>query len=501
MKKIKILQLFSSTLIGSSLVMTIPASAADTKDGNVAIESENQIQQKEKSTPNTTTSFVLAKDDKRKTVDETVHYIKEQGINVKSVIPEIGWIEIDRTSHKQEKKIEEHTDANVQTPEKKADNSYTPTAIMSSGSMMNPVDKYFWDTQWNMHLMAKDPQKYTNDTQSHVHIGIIDSGITSQYRQELGGKVRYTQNFVPRGGFNNQDKDEIGNSNDVEDRIGHGTSVASLIEGTDDMVGVNPNAKVDVYRVFSKKGCNPSWVLKALIQAVDNGDDVINMSLGRYGIITGSYFGQEGNNDNPEYQAWIRAVQYAKEHGSTVVVAAGNEGLNLDNSQAITDYINKKNPSIKAQGKGVSLPASVPGVVQVAAIGNQGERSKYSCYSNSSVYAPGGDTNRTGIKNPIRKYIPTDWLLTYSGRYGRYSYGVGTSFAAPEVTGMIAHEISQNNLYNQSETVQTKLKKSLEKNHYGLPCVILDKLMSATSGENRTGSVHFSVSNVLHPAK
>lgn len=339
----------------------------------------------------------MAKDDKRKTVDETVHYIKEQGIKVKSVILEIGW----SASHKQEKKIEEHTDANVQTPEKKIDNSYTPTAITSSRREMNPVDKYFWNMQWNMHMMAKDPQKYVNDTQSRVHIGIIDSGITSQYRQELGEKVRYTQNFVPRGGFNNQDTDENGSSNDVEDRIGHGTSVTSLIEGTDDMVGVNPNAKVDVYRVFSKKGCNPSWVLKALIQAVDNGDDVINMSLGRYGIIAGGYFGQEGNNDNPEYQAWTRAVQYAKEHGSTVVVAAGNESLNLDDPQAMTDYINKKNPLIKAQGKGASLPASVPGIVRVAATGNQGERSEYSCYSKSSVYAPGGDTNRTGIDHLI----------------------------------------------------------------------------------------------------
>lgn len=500
MKKVKMLQLFSSTLVGSSLVMTIPASAADVKNGNVSIESENQINQKEKITPNTTTSFVLAKDDKRKTVDETVHYIKEQGIKVKSVIPEIGWIEIDRASHKQEKKIEEHTDANVQTPEKKIDNSYTPTAITSSRREMNPVDKYFWNTQWNMHMMAKNPQKYVNDTQSRVHIGIIDSGITSQYRQELGEKVRYTQNFVPRGGFNNQDTDENGNSNDVEDRIGHGTSVTSLIEGTDDMVGVNPNAKVDVYRVFSKKGCNPSWVLKALIQAVDNGDDVINMSLGRYGIITGGYFGQEGNNDNPEYQAWTRAVQYAKEHGSTVVVAAGNESLNLDDPQAMTDYINKKNPSIKAQGKGASLPASVPGIVQVAATGNQGERSEYSCYSKSSVYAPGGDTNRTGIDHLIQRYIPTDWLLTYGGRYGRYSYGIGTSFSAPEVTGMIAHEISQNNLYDKPEAVQTKLKNSLEKNRYGLPCVTLDKLVS-TSSTDDVDSIYFSMPNIFYSTK
>lgn len=485
MKRGKILSLFSTTLICSSLLTTIPVSAAEAKAGNVSVD-QSQLEQKEKTVPNTTTSFVLAKNDDRKTVDNTVNYIKSQGIKVKSVVPEIGWIETDRTSHQQEKNIEKHTDADVQTPEKKANDSYTPTDIPSESNPNDPINKYFWDTQWNMHMMTKDPEKYVDDTQSHVHIGIIDSGIAGEYRNELGSKVRYTQSFVPQGGFNNQDTDESGNPNDVEDRIGHGTSVTSLIEGTDEMVGVNPNATVDEYRVFSKKGCNPSWVLQALVKAVDNGDDVINMSLGRYGIITGGYLNGQANNDMPEYQAWIRAVQYAKQHGSTVVVAAGNESLDLDNPQAITNYINKKNPQVQAEGKGVSLPASVPGIVQVAATGNQGERSEYSCYSNTSVYAPGGDSNRTGIDNPIQRYIPTDWLLTYGGHAGQYSYGIGTSFSAPEVTGMIAHEISENNLYGKPEAVQAKLKDSLETNSHGLPCVTLDKLVGNANKDSHS---------------
>lgn len=504
MKRGKILSLFSTTLICSSLLTTIPVSASEAKAGNVSVNTSSQLEQKDKTVPNTKTSFMLAKSDDRKTVDNTVNYIKSQGIKVKTVVPEIGWIETDRTNQQQEKDIEKHTDADVQTPEKKANDSYTPTDIPSSS--IDPTNKYFWNTQWNMHMLTKNPQNFVNDTQSHVHIGIIDSGITSDYRNELGSKIRYAENFVPQGGYNNQDTDEYGNINDVEDRIGHGTSVTSLIEGTGEMTGVNSNATVDEYRVFSKKGCNPSWVLQALVKAADNGDDVINMSLGRYGIITGGYFGQEGNNDNPEYQAWIRAVQYAKQHGSTVVVAAGNESLNLDNSQSVTDYINKKNPQVEAQGKGVSLPGSVPGIVQVAATGNQGERAEYSCYSSNSVYAPGGDSNRTGISNPIRRYIPTDWLLTYGGHPGRYSYGIGTSFAAPEVTGMIAHEISKNNLYGQPDTVQSKLRSSLDINSHGLPSVSLDKLIgnsnkatssSADSRTSKNSNVSLVSSSVL----
>lgn len=491
MRKIKLFNFISATLLCSSL-LTIPVSADNAKNGSVKID-QQQLNQKDSQIPNTKTSFVLTKNNDSRTVDQTVKYIKDQGITVKSVVPEIGWIETDRTTQTQQKKIEKNTDADVQTPDTKSNDSYEPTSMPSLTE--NPVNKYLWNRQWNMHMMTKDPMNYVNDSNSHVKIGIIDSGITGDYRNALGDKIHSAESFVPQGGFNGQDYDESGNPNDTEDRIGHGTSVTSLIMGTDQMVGVNPNATIDEYRVFSKKGCNPSWVLKALIKAVDNGDDVINMSLGRYGIISGGYFGQAGNNDSPEYQAWIRAVQYAKQHGSTVVVAAGNEGLNLDDPQAITDYINKKNPQVNAQGQGVSLPASVPGVIQVAATGNQGERAEYSCYSTRSVYAPGGDSNRTGINNPIEKYIPTDWVLTYGGHPGQYSFGIGTSFSAPEVTGMIAHEISKDNLYGNPTEVQTKLQKSLETNSHGLPCVILDNLINKSPVASSSSSQKSSTSS------
>lgn len=506
MKKSKLINLFSASLICSSLIMTAPVSAAEAKNGNVSVKTTASIDKKESVIPNTTTSFVLTKNADKKTVDDTVNYLKDQGIKVKSVVPEIGWIETDRTNKSQEQKIEKDTHADVQTPDSRANDSYTPTAIPSTLDTNSPLNKYFWNQQWNMHMMTKNPENYVNDTKSHVKIGIIDSGITNDYRNMLGSKVRFTENFVPQGGYNNMDPDESGNPNDMEDRIGHGTSVTSLIAGTDRMVGVNPNATFDEYRVFSHTGCNSSWVLKALIKAVDNGDDVINMSLGRYGLLTGGYFDQRGPNDAPEFQAWTRAVQYAKQHGSTVVVAAGNEGINLDDPQAMTDYINKRNPQLRAVGQGVSLPASVPGIVQVGATGNQGERAEYSCYSKDSVYAPGGDSIRTGIHNPISSYIPTDWVLTYGGHGTQYNFGIGTSFAAPEVSGMIAHEISENDLYGKPDEVMTKLHQSLEPNNHNLPCVILDKLISKNStsensnlenSEHSSSSTHRNSSSAL----
>lgn len=139
MKRGKILSLFSTTLICSSLLTTIPVSVVEAKAWNVSVNTSSQLEQKDK------------------TVDNTVNYIKSHGIKVKTVIPEIGWIETDWTNQQQEKDIEKHTD-DVQTPEKKANDSYTPTDIPSSS--IDLINKYFWNTQWNMYMLTKNPQNF-----------------------------------------------------------------------------------------------------------------------------------------------------------------------------------------------------------------------------------------------------------------------------------------------------------------------------------------------------
>ena len=182
MKKIKLFNLFSTSLVCSSLLMTAPVSAAEAHSGHLSPNSQMPIEKKE------------------------------------SLVHEIGWIETDRTNQHQEKKIEKDTHADVQTPDNQANNSYTPTAVPSRSYFNSPMNKYFWNRQWNMHMMTKNPDNYANDPQSHVKIGIIDSGITDEYRHRLGSRIRYAENFVPRGGFNYMDHDETGNPYDTNDR-------------------------------------------------------------------------------------------------------------------------------------------------------------------------------------------------------------------------------------------------------------------------------------------
>lgn len=86
MKKIKLFNLFSTSLICSSLLMTAPVSAAEAHSGHLSPNSQMPIEKKESVIPNTTTSFVLTKNNQKQTVDDTVKYIESQGIKVKSVV-------------------------------------------------------------------------------------------------------------------------------------------------------------------------------------------------------------------------------------------------------------------------------------------------------------------------------------------------------------------------------------------------------------------------------
>lgn len=88
----------------------------------------------------------------------------------------------------------------------------------------------------------------------------------------------------------------------------HGTSVASIIAGRE---GIAPKAEVISIRVLDGEGAGNSFqVAGGIIEAVDRGAQVINMSLGVY-----------------EDAAMLRqAVRYAHDQGVLMVAAAGNDG-------------------------------------------------------------------------------------------------------------------------------------------------------------------------------
>lgn len=169
---------------------------------------------------------------------------------------------------------------------------------------------------------------------------------------------------------------------------GHGTAMASLIAGQNGQEGgVAPASEILDIRVADSEGQgNVGFVAQGILQAVDAGARVINISLG-----------------TPTDTSLLRgAVEYAISRGVIVVAAAGNEQL--------------------AQ---LAYPAGYAGVISVAAVDAQGRQAYF---SNSGeglfIAAPG-----VGI------------VSAYSE--GKTVIGSGTSQAAALTSGAVSALLSR----------------------------------------------------------
>ncbi|MGY2128371.1 S8 family serine peptidase [Blastococcus sp. SYSU DS0617] len=206
-----------------------------------------------------------------------------------------------------------------------------------------------------------------------VVVAVLDSGVAPH--EELVGALLPGRNFT----------DSPGGPTDSGDRDGHGTHVSGTVvaDPGSHVEGVAAGAKVLPVKVLGDDGWGESaWVADGIIWAVDQGADVINMSLG-------------GESSS----LMTQAIGYARSKGVTVVASAGN-----DNTSA------------------PQYPAADAGVIAVAATEEFGDRAWFSNYGTYvDVAAPG-----------------VDIASTYPAELGSYEWLSGTSMAAPHVAGVVA---------------------------------------------------------------
>jgi pimeloyl-ACP methyl ester carboxylesterase len=180
------------------------------------------------------------------------------------------------------------------------------------------------------------------------------------------------------------------------DGVVHGTAVASLIgASTDNAKGIasfsQNRVKIMSLRVADGNTADLNAVTRAVRFAVNNGADVINMSLGT----------------TMDSMALKDAISYATQRGITIVASAGNSSSNLD---VYPQY-----------------PASYPlaNIITVAAVDKTGARPSWSNYGSAvDVSAPG-----TAIK-----------VASIGNTYATMS---GTSFSTPIVTSLVARALSE----------------------------------------------------------
>ncbi|MFN5955531.1 MAG: S8 family peptidase [Dolichospermum sp.] len=174
---------------------------------------------------------------------------------------------------------------------------------------------------------------------------------------------------------------------------GHGTHVASIIFGqhnSSELRGIAPQCRGLIVPIFGDNNRKLSQLdlARAIEQAVNAGAHIINVSAGQL-------------TDNGEAEGWLdRAVQLCKDHNVLIVAAAGNDGCDC-----------------------LHVPASLPTVLAVGAMNDQGKPIDFSnwgeSYQNQGILAPG--ENILGAK-------PGGGTQKLSG----------TSFATPIVSGVAA---------------------------------------------------------------
>ncbi|RPF54104.1 S8 family serine peptidase [Aquisalibacillus elongatus] len=174
---------------------------------------------------------------------------------------------------------------------------------------VNQVESYSVPNQ-KPEKIHPERARYHPDTMSYtgegVKVGVIDTGIDYQHPD-------LEKNY--QGGFDVVDFDEDPMETTPEDGMPtlHGTHVSGIIAGNGTMQGVAPDADIYSYRALGPGGSGTTaQIIAALEQAVKDGMDMVNMSLGS----------ETNSPDDPMTKAVDRAV----EMGTIVVVANGNSG-------------------------------------------------------------------------------------------------------------------------------------------------------------------------------
>lgn len=258
---------------------------------------------------------------------------------------------------------------------------------------VTPNDEYYF-RQWGLPLISA-PYAWSVTTGSRdVVVAVLDTGLRDDHPDIDRSAVLAGRNFVS--------DQSASNYRDTVRDMSHGTMVAGIIgartnNGTG-VAGLNWSVSLMPVRVLSSSGGGSvAGVGQGIRWAVDNGADVINMSLA-----------WDSNPADPGERFVIEQIEYAISRGVTLVAGAGN-----DNGR-------------------ITMPAAHPDVIAVGAVDRNKQRAWYSNYGPQlDLVAPGGSQTSATYRDGVLSTDVVDGTLYYS-------YQQGTSFASPHVAGVVA---------------------------------------------------------------
>jgi subtilisin family serine protease len=285
----------------------------------------------------------------------------------------------------------------------------------------SPAEPYF--SQQASYLQAINAQSAWNIEvgRPEVIVAVVDTGLDVLH-PDLQANVWFNPRELPNNGADDDGNGCVDDLNGcsfvtdstigchnvtngfIRDDIGHGTFVAGVIAAPVNgagIAGVARGVRVMAVKVLDCHGAGDSVaVARGILYAARNGARVINVSLG-------------GLEESTLVNDAVAEAMSA--YGAIVVAAAGNSGTSP-----------------------VAFPARIPAVVAVGATRSSqpAARAEFSSYGEGiDVVASGEHIIGTVPAARCNQLVPC-----LPG--GPYGYGDGTSFSAPQVSGLVALMLS-----------------------------------------------------------
>ncbi|MDD2870609.1 MAG: S8 family serine peptidase [Candidatus Gracilibacteria bacterium] len=284
--------------------------------------------------------------------------------------------------------------------------AYTP---IKSGGLTNDNLSYQQYYLYKHNILSA---RNTITNPKKVKIAVIDDGVSLNH-PDLTNKIWVNKNEIPGNGIDDDKNGYVDdynswnfvyNGNNTKPLGTHGTKVAGIIgaqiNNNEGIGGIVDNVELMSVGVCNKTGCEVEKIIEGIYYAVDNGANIINLSLG-------------GNQFNGYDKSYDEALKYAYDNNIIVVIAGGNGDVLSNNG--VNTTINKISP-VCNNGD------NYKNIIGVGAF-----TSKWSNYGDCIDFYTVGE-----------KIMSTSFGENSNSLSGEnYTLANGTSFSAPILTGII----------------------------------------------------------------